>query len=173
MTRFALAPPWIAVLPFDLRYATPVRPVATGRQGSSSPRSLPKQTFNAPRQQTASDKIPITFDARPRHISRGFLPWRFAYAGPGVRRATIMGPASANLHTSRPRAKKRAAQRRPSRINATSLQLVGTSLVIAVLKRSLFDDWERAQWLYRGADDHAIVLPGPRNCLSGYLSFCS
>src|SRR5260370_14687419 len=29
---------------------------------------------------------------------RGFLHWRFAYAGPGVRRATVMGPASANLH---------------------------------------------------------------------------
>jgi len=46
-------------------------------------------------------EIPITLDAPPRHISRGFLPWRFAYAGPGVRRATIMGPASANLHKSR------------------------------------------------------------------------
>src|SRR6202022_2232672 len=32
---------------------------------------------------------------------RGFLHWRFAYAGPGVRRATVMGPASANLHRSR------------------------------------------------------------------------
>src|SRR6266404_2131496 len=30
---------------------------------------------------------------------RGFLPWRFAYAGPRVRRATFMGPPSANLHT--------------------------------------------------------------------------
>src|SRR6266481_2493011 len=29
---------------------------------------------------------------------RGFLHWRFAYAGPGVRRATVTGPASANLH---------------------------------------------------------------------------
>jgi len=28
---------------------------------------------------------------------RGFLHWRFAYAGPGVRRATVVGPASANL----------------------------------------------------------------------------
>ena len=32
---------------------------------------------------------------------RGFLHWRFAYAGPGVRRATVVGPASANLHNSR------------------------------------------------------------------------
>jgi hypothetical protein len=82
MTRLALAPPWIAVLPFDLRYATLVLPVAIGRPGSSPPRSISKQAFNAHRQQTASDKIPIASDARPRHISRGFLPWRFAYAGP-------------------------------------------------------------------------------------------
>src|SRR5258705_5234523 len=45
-------------------------------------RSLPKQPLNAPRQQTASDKIPITSDAGPRHFSRAFLPWRFADAGP-------------------------------------------------------------------------------------------
>jgi hypothetical protein len=38
--------------------------------------------------------------ARPRHTSRGFLPWRFAYAGPSVRRATFMGPPSANLRRS-------------------------------------------------------------------------
>jgi hypothetical protein len=84
MTRLALAPPWIAVLPFDLRYATPVLPIAIDRPGSSPTRSLPKQAFNAHRQQTASDKIPIASDAQPRHISRGFLPWRFAYAGPPV-----------------------------------------------------------------------------------------
>src|SRR6202163_1155092 len=46
-------------------------------------------------------QIPIASDAPPHHTSRGFLHWRFAYAGPGVRRATIMGPASANLHNSR------------------------------------------------------------------------
>jgi hypothetical protein len=49
---------------------------------SSPPRSLPKQFLNAPRQNTASAKIPIASDAQPRHTSRGFLPWRFAYAGP-------------------------------------------------------------------------------------------
>ena len=43
-------------------------------------------------------QIPIAHVAPPTCPSRGFLPWRFAYAGPGVRRATIMGPASANLH---------------------------------------------------------------------------
>src|SRR3979409_887525 len=46
-----------------------------------------------------SRQIPIASDAAPRPTSRGFLPWRFAYAGPGVCRATIMGPASENLHT--------------------------------------------------------------------------
>src|ERR1700704_6206926 len=46
-------------------------------------------------------KSPIASDAAPRPTSRGFIPWRFAYAGPGVCRATIMGPASANLHKRR------------------------------------------------------------------------
>jgi hypothetical protein len=43
------------------------------------------------RQRTPNDEIPIASDAHPLHTSRGFLPWRFAYAGPRVRRATIMG----------------------------------------------------------------------------------
>src|SRR5664280_2210642 len=47
-----------------------------------------------------SRQIPIASDAPPRHTSRGFLHWRFADAGPGVRRTTFMGPASANLHKS-------------------------------------------------------------------------
>ena len=47
---------------------------------------------------TANAKIPIVSDARLHQTSRGFLPWRFAYAGPGVRRPTFMGPPSANLH---------------------------------------------------------------------------
>lgn len=46
-----------------------------------------------------STQIPIAYAAPPTCPSRGFLPWRFAYAGPGVRRTTIMGPASANLHS--------------------------------------------------------------------------
>src|SRR5712672_525378 len=33
-----------------------------------------------------SRQIPIASDAPPRHTSRGFLPWRFAYAGPGASR---------------------------------------------------------------------------------------
>src|SRR6266404_8284788 len=99
MIRLARAQPGIAVLSFDLRCATPVLPVAAGRNVSSPPRSLPKQAFNATRQQTASTEIPIASDARSLHTSRGFLPWRFADAGPGERRATFMGPPSANLHT--------------------------------------------------------------------------
>ena len=94
----ALAPPSIAVVSFVLRCPTPIPHVQTGRPGSSLHRSRSKQAFNAPRQQTASVEIPIASDARPRHTSRGFLPWRFAYAGPGVSRATFMGPPSANLH---------------------------------------------------------------------------
>src|SRR5882724_409873 len=82
MIRLARAQPEIAVLSFDLRCATPVLPVATGRNVSSPPRSLPKQAFNATPQQTASTEIPIAFDARSLHTSRGFLPWRFADAGP-------------------------------------------------------------------------------------------
>ena len=34
-----------------------------------------------------SRQIPIASDARPLHTSRGFLHWRFAYAGPTVRAA--------------------------------------------------------------------------------------
>ena len=97
MIRLALAPSWIAVLSFDLRCATLVLPIAIGRLGSSSPRSLPKQAFNACRQHIVSAAIPIASDAPASQTSRGFLPWRFADAGPRVRRATVMGPASENL----------------------------------------------------------------------------
>ena len=46
-------------------------------------------------------QIPIAHAAPPTYPSRGFLPWRFADAGPGVRGATVMGPASENLHQRR------------------------------------------------------------------------
>src|SRR5580692_12466735 len=100
MIMLALALPSIAVVSLDHHCPTPIPHLATGRPGSSLHPSPSKQAFNAPRQQTASVEIPIASDARPRHTSRGFLPWRFAYAGPGARGATIMGPASANLHNS-------------------------------------------------------------------------
>ena len=82
MIMLALAPSSIAVVSSDHRGATPIPPVATGRSASSLHRSRSKQAFNALRQQTASVEIPIAVDARPRHTSRGFLLWRFAYAGP-------------------------------------------------------------------------------------------
>src|SRR5471030_1728737 len=82
MIRLAIAQPGTAVLSFDLCCATPVLPVATGRQCSPPPRLLPREAINAPRQQAASVQIPIASDAQFRHTSRGFLLWRFAYADP-------------------------------------------------------------------------------------------
>src|SRR5450432_162 len=82
MIRLALAQPGTAVLSFDLCCATPVLPVATGRQCSPPRRLLPREAINASRQKAASVQIPIASDAQLRHTSRGFLLWRFAYAGP-------------------------------------------------------------------------------------------
>src|SRR5664279_5138408 len=82
MIRLALAQPGTAVLSFDLCCATPVLPVATGRQCSPPRQLLPREAINAPRQRAASLQIPIASDAQLRHTSRGFLLWRFAYAGP-------------------------------------------------------------------------------------------
>jgi hypothetical protein len=44
-------------------------------------------------------RIPIASDARPRHTSHGFLG-RLRTPASRVRRAAIIGPASANLHKS-------------------------------------------------------------------------
>jgi hypothetical protein len=98
----ALAPPRIAIASFNLRRLTPVLPIAIGRPNPSPHRPLPKEAVNARRLQTAAAEIPIAPDAPPRPTSRGFLPWRFADAGPRVRRATFMGPASENLHRNGP-----------------------------------------------------------------------
>src|ERR1700692_1513419 len=98
MTMLAVAPPWTTASTSNLRRTTSVLPIAIDRPSSPPLRPLPKEAVNAPRQQTASAEIPIAADALLRHTSRGFLPWRFAAAGPGVRRATGMGPASENLH---------------------------------------------------------------------------
>jgi len=102
MTMLAVAPPWTTASSINLRRATPVRPIAIGRLNSPPFQPLPKEVLNPPRQQTASAEIPIASDAPPRHTPRGFLPWRFAYAGPSARGATIMGPPSANLHNDSP-----------------------------------------------------------------------
>src|ERR1700738_3531419 len=82
MTRLAVAPPWTAASSINLGRATPVIPIAI--RGPSSPpcRPLLNEMVNAPRQQTAGAEIPIAPDAQLRQISRGFLPWRFADAGP-------------------------------------------------------------------------------------------
>src|SRR5580693_6134981 len=98
MIRLGLAPPRLALLSLDLHCAMQLLPIAIQPLGSSPARSLPKQAFNGLRQQTVCTEIPIASNAPPRHTSRGFLPWRFAYAGPRVRRTTFTGPASANLH---------------------------------------------------------------------------
>src|SRR6202050_5105157 len=98
MIRLGLAPPRLALLSLDLHCAMQLLPIAIQPLGSSPARSLPKQAFNGLRQQTVCTEIPIASNAPPCHTSRGFLPWRFAYAGPRVRRTTFTGPPSANLH---------------------------------------------------------------------------
>src|SRR5664279_4473133 len=100
MTMLAVATPWVTDSSINLRCATPVPAIAIDLSGSPPLRPHPTEVVNAPCQRTPNDEIPIASDAPPRPTSRGFLPWRFAYADPGVRRATIMGPASANLHRS-------------------------------------------------------------------------
>src|SRR5450631_4896681 len=82
MSGLALVLPWNAVFLFrsplrDTSFAYRNRPTKFVANAT-----LPKPSLNAPRQQAASDEIPIASDARPLHTSRGFLPWRFAYAGP-------------------------------------------------------------------------------------------
>src|SRR5882672_967389 len=58
-----------------------------------------------------SRQIPIASDARPFHTSRGFLHWRFAYAGPAMRAA----PPSWGRH---PQTFTEAELRRPARCSA-------------------------------------------------------
>src|ERR1019366_8001954 len=101
MTMLAVATPRVTDSSINLRCATPVPAIAIDLSGSPPLRPLPTEVVNAPCQRTPNDEIPIASDAPPRPTSRGFLPWRFAYADPGVRRATIMGPPSANLHNKR------------------------------------------------------------------------
>jgi hypothetical protein len=91
MTMLAVALPWTTALSINLRCATPLLPIAIDRPSPPLHRPLPNEAVNAPQQQTASAEIPIASDAPLRHISRGFLPWRFADAGPAARGAVIMG----------------------------------------------------------------------------------
>ena len=83
-TTLAIVPPWITVSSINLCAATPVLLIAIARQSSPSLRPLLKEPVNALQQQTASAEIPMASEAKLRHISRGFLPRRFAYAGPPV-----------------------------------------------------------------------------------------
>ena len=91
MTMLAVALPWTTALSINLRCATLLLPIAIDRPSPPLHRPLPNQAVNAPQQQTASAEIPIASDAPLRHISRGFLPWRFADAGPAARGAVIIG----------------------------------------------------------------------------------
>src|ERR1700681_661950 len=77
----------IAAGQFHLPRPTPILPLAIGRPASAHPRSPAEPVPNPHGQKTASAQIPIAPDAPPRHTSRGFLPWRFAYAGPRLRAA--------------------------------------------------------------------------------------
>ena len=89
-TLLAVAPLRLTEPSINLHRETPVLPIAIPRPSSSPLPPLATEVVNAPCQQTATE-IPIAFDAPHCFTSRGFLPWRFAYAGPGARPATFMG----------------------------------------------------------------------------------
>src|ERR1700753_2232723 len=101
MTMLAVAPPWTTASTSNLRRTTSVLPIAIDPPSSPSLRPLPKEPVNAPRQPTASAEISIASDAPPCPTSRGFLPWRFADAGPRNPWRRHHGPASENLHNFR------------------------------------------------------------------------
>src|SRR6478735_3506948 len=84
MIRLALAKPGTAVLSFDRCCATPVLPVAIGRQCSPPRRLLPREAINAPRQQAANVQIPIASDAQASsHLPR-FPPLEVCVRRPHV-----------------------------------------------------------------------------------------
>ena len=88
----------------DRHYAIPLLPISNRPTGLVANATLPKPSLNVRRRHTASDEITIASDAPSLHTSRGFLPWRFAYAGPPACTAPPSGwPASANLHKAVPR----------------------------------------------------------------------
>jgi hypothetical protein len=84
MVMLVVATPRPTASSINLRCVTPVPAIAIDRPSSPPLLSLPTEVLNAPWQPTASDEIPIASDAPSRPTSRGFLPWRFAYAGPSV-----------------------------------------------------------------------------------------
>jgi hypothetical protein len=82
MTMLAVALLTIVAVSYHHRRVTPILPPAIGRTTSTRLRSPAEKAPNPPRQNTGSVQIPIAPDALPSHIFRGFLLWRFAYAGP-------------------------------------------------------------------------------------------
>jgi hypothetical protein len=93
MTRLDLVPPWIAVLSFDLHCEMPLLPFAAGRSGSWPFDPFPNKRSIHIANRNAKAEIPIAFDARPLSTSRGFLPRRFAYAGPSCAPRHLHGAA--------------------------------------------------------------------------------
>jgi hypothetical protein len=86
MTMLVDAPSSTAAVSFDLRCATPAPPI--NRPDRIVAPSIARRTDPQLTSATdASAEIPIASDARPQHISRGFLAWRFADAGPAVHAA--------------------------------------------------------------------------------------
>jgi len=71
-----------SVLPFELCWRRWFCQLQSADKFRQTLDRFPNKTFHALRQPIASTEIPIASDARPLHTSRGFLPWRFAYAGP-------------------------------------------------------------------------------------------
>jgi hypothetical protein len=90
----------IVAVSYHHRRLTPILPLAIGQTASTRLRSSAEKAPNPPRQNTGSVQIPIAPDALPSHIFRGFLLWRFAYAGPRCAPRHLHGPPSANLHRS-------------------------------------------------------------------------
>jgi hypothetical protein len=72
---------------------------------SASPATAISQSLRSTilRPPSSSQSNPHSARHRPHFTSRGFVPWRLADAGPRPRGDVRDGPASATLHTLRPR----------------------------------------------------------------------
>jgi hypothetical protein len=109
MTMLAVALLTTVAVSYHLRRVTPILPLAIGRTASTRLRSPAEKARNPPRQNTGSVQIPIAPDAPPSpHLPR-FPPLEVCVRRPpGARRATFVGPPSANLHN-RGRSSRRSA----------------------------------------------------------------
>jgi hypothetical protein len=137
MTMLAVAPPWTTASSINLRRATPVLPIAIGRPSSPPHRPFPKEAVNAPRQHTTSAEIPIAADAPHCPMSRGFLPWRFADAGPRSAWRHHHGPASENLHNCR-RSSKVEKPLNTNKLASRQRALESGSTVLGLISKSGF-----------------------------------